>query len=79
MVTIELENGTCIVDARNVNCGIQINNQNTKYITLAYSSDLGFYLNVKGVYISPDEITEYQSELFEMVDLLAEAQSKINV
>ena len=59
--------------------GVIINNQNTKYITLAYSSDLGFYLNVKGVYISPDEVTEYQSELFEMVDLLAEAQSKINV
>lgn len=77
MVTIELENGICIIDGRNLGCGIQINNQNTKYMTLAYSSDLGFYLNMKGVWILPDKVTEYQSELYEMIDILSEVKSKL--
>lgn len=77
MVTIELANGIYIIDGRKLNCGIQINNQKTKYITLAYSSDLGFYLNMKGVWVLPDKVTEYHSELYEMIDVLAEAQSKL--
>jgi hypothetical protein len=61
--TIELKSGIVIKDSRSLGCGIMIENQNTKYMILGYSSQNGFYLNMKGVSITMNDYFEYYKEL----------------
>lgn len=72
-----LKNGIIIKDNRNIDCGISIENQNTKYITLGYSSKDGFYLNLKGLWLSQDECSDYYYEFEAMRMALIEANTKI--
>jgi hypothetical protein len=71
--TIELKSGIVIKDSRSLGCGIMIENQNTKYMTLGYSSQNGFYLNMKGVSITMNDYPEYYKEFDIMRLSLAEA------
>ena len=72
-----LKNGIIIKDDRNIGCGISIENQNTKYITLGYSAKEGFYLNLKSLWLSQDECSEYYYEFEVMRMALIEANTKI--
>jgi len=74
---IVLKNGIILRDNRNIQCGISIENQNTKYMTLSYSSENGFYLNTKGVYLTKQNILEYTQEFELMVSILVEAENKL--
>lgn len=69
----ELKSGIVIKDRRSLGCGIVIENQNTKYMTLGYSSQNGFYLNMKGVWITMDDYPKYHKELDMMQLSLVEA------
>lgn len=71
--TIQLKSGIVIKDSRSLGCGIMIEGQNTKYMTLCYSSQIGFYLNMKGVFITINNYPEYHKELDIMRESLVEA------
>lgn len=75
---IELKNGIVITDSRSLGCGVSIENINTKYVTLAYTSHNGFYLNVKGVWIGIDEYPQFLKEIEEMGRCLIELTKKFN-
>jgi len=73
MEIIELKSGIVIKDNRRLGCGIMFENQNTKYMTLGYTSQNGFFLNLKGVWITIDDYPEYYKELDMMRLSLVEA------
>lgn len=77
--TIELKSGIVIKDSRSLGCGIMIENQNTKYMTLGYSRENGFHLNMKGVWITMEDYPEYYNELDMMILSLSEAELKIKL
>jgi hypothetical protein len=62
METIKLKSGIIIKDNRSLSCGVMIENQDTKYMTLEYSSQNGFYLNIKNKVIKIDELEDYRKE-----------------
>lgn len=70
---IKLKTGIVIKDSRSLGCGIMIENQNTKYMTLGYSSIIGFYLNMNSVWITLEIYPEYYKELDMMRLSLVEA------
>lgn len=71
--TIQLKSGIVIKDSRNLGCGIMIENQDTKYMTLGYSSQNGFYINMNGMWITMEEYPDYYEELNIMRLSLVEA------
>lgn len=75
--TVELKSGIVIKDSRSLGCGIMIENQNTKYMTLGYSSKNGFYLNMKGLWITMDDYPDYYQELDMMRLSLVEANEML--
>ena len=75
---VVLKNGIILRDNRDIQCGVTIENQNTKYVTLEYSSEYGFYLNTKGVRLTKQNILEYTQEFELMVSILVEAENKLN-
>ena len=71
---IRLSNGILIKDARALACGVTFENQNTKFMTLAYSSsEGGFYLNITGRWLMPEDVEEYTREFDTMKAILNEA------
>ena len=70
---VELKSGIVIKDSRSLGCGVVIENQNTKYMSLSYSSKNGFYLNMKGYWLTEDEWSDYYNELEMMRISLVEA------
>jgi hypothetical protein len=74
---IVLKNGIILRDNMNIKCGISVQNQNTKYLTLEYSSENGFYLKTKGVYLTKQNILEYTKEFELMVSILFESENKL--
>lgn len=76
--TIELKSGIVIIDSRNLGIGVRIENQHTKYMTLNYSSSTGFYLNMKGFWLTEDALTDYYTELETMKQSLIEANTLLN-
>jgi hypothetical protein len=75
--TITLKSGIILKDSRSLGCGISIENQNTKYIHLSYSSTIGFYLNMTGFWLTIDNFQEYHKELDTMRISLVEANELI--
>lgn len=76
--TIELKNGIVIKDSRSLGCGIIIENQNTNYMTLGYSTTCGFYLNIKGMWVTAEDYPAYFKELNMMQLALTEANQLLN-
>lgn len=76
--TVTLKSGIVIKDSRTLGCGISFENQNTKYINLGYSSERGFYLNIKGLWITEKELSDYFKELEIMSIALLEANTMLN-
>lgn len=76
--TIVLKSGIVIIDSRNLGTGVRIENQHTKYMNLNYSSTTGFYLNMKGFWLTEDALTDYYTELETMKQSLIEANTLLN-
>ena len=75
--TIELKSGIIIKDDRNLGCGIFIENKNTKFINLCYSPKNGFYLSIKGFWLTEEKLSDYLEELDMMRLSLLEAKERI--
>ena len=74
---IKLKNGITIKDMRTLGCGVQIENQNTKYVKLSYSKRSGLYLNIISIWLTKDECAEYFKELKEMIFCLSQAHRRL--
>ena len=77
MKTITLKNGIIIRDNRDISCGIQIETPCTKYMSLQYSSEIGFYINMSGRWVTIDEVPYYLKELEIMQSAIIEANQII--
>lgn len=73
MSTLTLNNGIVIRDNRHLNCGILIENQKYDMVTLGYNSIKGFYLNIKGSWLTSDETKTAITILIEMQKVCEEA------
>ncbi len=75
---ILLNNGIVIEDQRHLGCGVQINNQQTQFMSLGYSQlHSEFYLNMRGRWITIDDYPEFYKELDSMRLALVEATELI--
>lgn len=78
MISKTLFNGIIISDSREIGCGVQIQNQKYHSIELAYSSQIGLYLNLSSTFLSNKEIDEHIGKLKEMQQVLNEANNFLN-
>lgn len=77
--TIVLKTGIVINDSRELGCGVSIENQNTKYMMLAYHAYSNeFYINTKGVFVFSHEYEAYFKEVELMRLSLIEANQIFN-
>lgn len=63
--TLILSNGIVIKDSRSIQCGVLIENQDTKYINLQYSSKDGLYLLIDSTRLNIEELADFERELSE--------------
>lgn len=75
MKTHTLSNGTIIKDSRDLSCGISIESPYTKYFSLSYNSEIGFFLNLSSAWLSQTDLIEFNNELNLMSNILNEANS----
>lgn len=74
MKTITLSNGIVLKDRRSISCGIQIENDNNRYVNLIYRGTKQlFYLNPLSTYLYAENVESYTKELTEMQVILQEA------
>lgn len=60
-----LSNGIIIDDARHIQCGVMIKNQNTKFVRLYYDSIDGFGITIRGTFREKD-LLQLETELKEI-------------
>jgi len=72
---ITLKNGIKITDNRRLGCGLYIEQVNSKYMTLFYNSNDGFYINTVSRWLSKKEATEMRDQLTEMIEAQTEADN----
>ena len=68
MKRYELKSGVVLIDNRDIKLGIKVENPETKYMSLCYSTSDGFYISTKSCKINMDNYSEYYNE-FEMMRL----------
>jgi len=65
--------GIVLRDNRILSCGIQIENQQTTYMSLQYSSNRGFCINMYGIIIDKSDMKKFETELSILKQALEEA------
>ena len=70
----KLKSGIIINDNRQISCGIYIQNIDTKYMELSYSSKFGFFINIKSCWLRIEEYEQFHKELEIMRLSLIEAK-----
>lgn len=71
--TIILSNGIVIKDSRSIQCGVVIENQDTKNVNLQYSSKDGLHLRIDTTILKIEEILDFEKELADKRVSLIEA------
>ena len=79
MKETNLSTGITIIDSRTISCGIRIENQHTEYMALAFSFEMGFYINITGTWLKVDEIEAFNKGIEIMRISLLEAKNLIEL
>lgn len=75
---ITLSTGIKIIDNRYLGCGVFIENQKTKYLTLSFGHDVGFYASTIGIMILESEFDSYLLEVEIIRKTVLEANEFLN-
>ncbi len=74
-MTTTLSNGIVIHDKRDIQCGVRIENQPERFMSLCYRRDTGFHISTKAVWL----ITKEQFDLFrEEFEMMSQAMIEAN-
>lgn len=77
-MTTTLSNGIVIHDKRDIQCGVRIENQPERFMSLCYGGKKGFYLSLKGFWLTESELQAYCEEFEMMTKAMTEANQLLD-